>query len=232
MEIVLVLLLLQGLMGAFDTLYHHELTVALPRQASARLELAIHAVRALLYGVVFAGLAWLEWHGGWLLVLALLIGIEIALTLWDFVVEDGSRKLPASERVLHTVLAINGGALFGLLAVHAATHWWAAPTGLVVASHGWISIVLTLFAIGVAASGVRDGLAALRLNRQQAALQPNPFIGKHRRVLVTGGTGFIGEALVQQLLDAGHEVTLLVRDPLRAAYLFQGRARCIAAFEA
>ncbi|MDI9690551.1 NAD-dependent epimerase/dehydratase family protein, partial [Burkholderia cenocepacia] len=44
-------------------------------------------------------------------------------------------------------------------------------------------------------------------------------------VLVTGGTGFIGETLVNQLLDAGHTVTLLARDPLRAAYLFQGRVR-------
>lgn len=230
MEVVLALLLLQGLMGAFDTLYHHELTVALPRQASARLELAIHAVRALLYGVVFAGLAWLEWHGLWLLVLALLIGVEIGLTLWDFVIEDGSRKLPASERVLHTVLAINGGAVFGLLAVHAAQYWWPQPTALLPAQHGWIAWVLTLFAAGVALSGVRDGIAAWRLRQQDAV--PNPFEGAHRRVLVTGGTGFIGEALVRQLLDAGHEVTLLSRDPLRAAYLFQGRARCIASLDA
>jgi uncharacterized protein YbjT (DUF2867 family) len=32
------------------------------------------------------------------------------------------------------------------------------------------------------------------------------------RVLVTGATGFIGERLVTALLDAGHEVTALVRD--------------------
>jgi dihydroflavonol-4-reductase len=34
------------------------------------------------------------------------------------------------------------------------------------------------------------------------------------RVMVTGGTGFIGAHTVRALLDAGHEVRLLVRDPV------------------
>ena len=35
-------------------------------------------------------------------------------------------------------------------------------------------------------------------------------------VLVTGGTGFIGTALVQQLLATGHSVTVLSRKPTSA----------------
>jgi uncharacterized protein YbjT (DUF2867 family) len=35
------------------------------------------------------------------------------------------------------------------------------------------------------------------------------------RVLVTGGTGFVGGHSVAALLRAGHEVRLLVRDPAR-----------------
>ncbi|MBV4485976.1 TIGR01777 family oxidoreductase [Pseudomonas sp. SWRI153] len=58
--------------------------------------------------------------------------------------------------------------------------------------------------------------------------QSNPFTsGGYKRVLITGGTGFIGEALVNQLLDAGHSVSVLTRDPLSAANLFNGRVRCV-----
>lgn len=41
------------------------------------------------------------------------------------------------------------------------------------------------------------------------------------RVLVTGGTGFIGRASVAALLAAGHDVRVLARDPARAAALFR-----------
>ena len=57
LTISLLLLVAQGLLGGFDTLYHHELRAALPQQASAAPELRIHAVRSVLYGVLFGGLA-------------------------------------------------------------------------------------------------------------------------------------------------------------------------------
>jgi len=61
---------------------------------------------------------------------------------------------------------------------------------------------------------------------------PNPFAGTTApRVLVTGGTGFIGVTLVNQLLDAGHSVCVFARNPQRAAPLFKGRARCIGSLE-
>lgn len=222
---VLGLLLAQGLMGAIDTLYHHELTIALPRRPGARKELAIHSIRALLYGVVFGAIANIEFHGAWIVSISLLIATEVGLTLWDFVVEDNSRKLPTTERILHTLLAINGGALFGLYAWQ-LIQWFALPTALVAADFGWRGDVLSLMAIGVTLSGVRDGLAALRLGKGVTASNPFGHL-THRSVLVTGGTGFIGEALVKLLLDAGHDVTVWTRDPLRAAYLFNGRARCL-----
>ncbi|GGP21036.1 TIGR01777 family oxidoreductase [Silvimonas iriomotensis] len=37
-----------------------------------------------------------------------------------------------------------------------------------------------------------------------------------QRVLMTGGTGFIGRMLAQQLVQTGHSVTVLARDPFRA----------------
>ncbi|MFQ6558497.1 TIGR01777 family oxidoreductase [Pseudomonas sp. Lb2C1-1] len=219
------LLIAQAILGALDTLYHHELTVALPYRHSARLELSIHALRSCFYGILFLGMAHLAFEGTWAIVIALLFALEIGLTLWDFVVEDRSRKLPAIERIMHTVLAVNGGAFFALYGVQLA-QWASLPTGLSAIDLGWRGWLLTLFAIGVTASGIRDGLAALRM--QRAGKPANPFAGgAYKRVLVTGGTGFIGETLVNQLLDAGHTVSVLARDPLKAAYLFDGRARCL-----
>ena len=46
-------------------------------------------------------------------------------------------------------------------------------------------------------------------------------------VLVTGGTGFIGSALVHQLLATGHRVTVLSRKPASAQALFQGRVQAV-----
>lgn len=45
--------------------------------------------------------------------------------------------------------------------------------------------------------------------------------------LVTGGTGFIGGALVDRLLQAGWAVTLLVRDPARVHARHQGRVATV-----
>lgn len=222
---VLHLLVAQGVMGAFDTIYHHELRAALPKQLSAVFELRIHAVRALLYGVVFAGLAWFVWGGAWVLLLVVIIAIEVCLTLWDFLVEDQTRLLPKSERVLHTILAINGGATFGLFAFHAPS-WWAMPNELQFVSYGWQSIVISVFALGVTVSSIRDWLASLSLMRRRRDPKFS-FASEPQSVLITGGTGFIGQLLCRALLADGHAVTLLARDPIKAAYLYQGRVRCI-----
>lgn len=64
--VILNLLIVQGLMGAFDTVWHHELRCALPQQHNAAPELRLHAIRAVLYGVLFGGLAWFAWGGAWL----------------------------------------------------------------------------------------------------------------------------------------------------------------------
>ena len=44
-----------------------------------------------------------------------MLAVEVVITLMDFVEEDMSRKLPASERINHTLLAINYGAILVLL---------------------------------------------------------------------------------------------------------------------
>ncbi len=231
--LALQLMAAQGCLGAFDTLYHHELTEALPQRATARLELAIHSVRALIYSVLFVGLSAWAWHGAWALVLLAVFVVEIVLTLWDFVVEDRTRLLPATERVTHTVLAINGGAFITLLALN-TPDWLAQPTALAWQPFGLLSAFLAVCGVGVAVSGVRDGFASLRLGRRaDAAPAPEPvrFGDTQQNVLVTGATGFIGQQLVAALLADGHRVTVLTRQARQAAWLFNCRVRCIAAMD-
>ena len=218
------LMILQTLLGAFDTIYHHELVVALPQQVGARKELAIHSARALLYSLVFAGLAWFEWHGMLIFAVIGIVIIEVLLTLWDFVIEDQTRLLPASERITHTLLAINGGATFVLLAT-ALPDWYQQPTGLLLVDYGWRSWFLTAGAVGIAISGLRDGFAAWQVQRLDLALKLD--LGGHQRLLISGGTGFIGSALCRELLQQGHELTLLSRRPLAAVIQFAGRVSAV-----
>lgn len=226
LTLALDLLIIQAVLGAVDTIYHHELRAALPQQRSADLELRIHSIRSLLYGVAFLGLAWVQWGGVWVVALGTILLVEVVLTLWDFLVEDRSRLLPKSERVLHTVLALNAGVIFAFLGMHAPL-WWGLPSTLTLTYHGWQSIVLSAFALGVVLSGLRDGFASRALGRFAERRYGINFGRSAQHVLMTGGTGFIGQELCRALLAEGHTLTLLVRDPLKAAYLFEGRVRCI-----
>jgi uncharacterized protein (TIGR01777 family) len=231
--LALQLMALQGCLGAFDTLYHHELTEALPQHAGARTELRIHAVRALIYSGLFIGLSAWAWHGAWAWFLIFLFAVEIALTLWDFVVEDQTRLLPATERILHTVLAINGAAFITLLALD-LPGWMSRPTAFASLPHGLLSGFLAMCGVGVGLSGMRDAIAAYQLKRQQErekTMDSIHFCDTPKNVLVTGGTGFIGQMLVKALLADGQIVTVLTRNPKHAAWLFNGRVRCIGSMD-
>lgn len=219
------LLLAQIVLGAFDTLYHHEISEQLPYRPGAAPELRLHGARALLYAPIVAGLAAFEWHGWLTLIFVALFSGEIVLTLWDFIVEDRTRKLPPSERVTHALLAINGGAFFLALA-HALADWWRQPAEIMIANHGWRSWALGAACIGLVLSGLRDLHAArmlARLPRSAAA----DFGSRRLHVLVSGATGFIGRRLVWTLLDRGHAVTVYARDAARAWLLFERKVAVV-----
>ena len=164
MTAALCALVVLACMGAFDTIVYHEVVARLPWTPAAWSELRLHALRDFVYGVLFASLAWLQPHGWLVFVLALFLATEIAITLSDFIVEDHTRKLPAGERSMHAIMGITYG-IFVALLFPQAVMWAQAPTGITGASYGWLSWLLSAFALGVVSSGVRDAVAARALHR-------------------------------------------------------------------
>lgn len=63
--------------------------------------------------------------------------------------------------------------------------------------------------------------------RPSAASEQLAIIIKAMRVLVTGASGFAGSLLIPRLLQAGHEVVALARDPVRVALPEQGKVRVV-----
>ena len=115
-QLLWTLIAIQVFMGAFDTLVHHEGSERLAWRPSQKTELRLHGVRNLFYFGIFLCFAWLELHGIYAIIMSTILVAEIAITLWDFVEEDLTRKLPATERINHTLLALNYGAILALAA--------------------------------------------------------------------------------------------------------------------
>ena len=222
----LAILIGQGLLGALDNLIHHELQARLPARVSARWELTLHAAREAIYGLLFLALAWAEWHGVWAWLLAALLLVEIVITLADFLEEDVTRRLPPFERVLHTVLALSYGAFLAAFAP-VLLGWATAPTAIVGTSYGFLSWLLTLYAAGVLAWSLRNAVSVVGLYAAARQIAPEPPAATGDAVLVTGGTGFIGTALIDSLLAEGRRVILLTRDSLQARAQYGGRLTVI-----
>ena len=183
MTIALWLLAIQGVIGAFDTLYYHEWRARLPaRGRAAASELKLHAARDFFYAVLFATLPLIAWQGTWVLLLIAVIVAEIILTLTDFVVEIAVRKqlgdVYAGERVTHAIMGILYGAMVAHL-IPVLAEWRALPTMLAPASVEIPPLLrwgLVLMAGGVAMSGLRDLYAALELPHGSWPWKPQPQI--------------------------------------------------------
>jgi hypothetical protein len=165
---VLWLLGIQGVLGAFDTIYYHEWKARLTARGPGTYpELRLHATRDFVYAALFCSLPRLAFQGVWAAVLSGLLAAEIVITLKDFVVEDRTRRslggVYAGERVTHAVMGIIYGAMLASL-IPALIDWWARPTSitrLTPAAPRTLCWVLTLMGIGVFISGLRDLSAVL-----------------------------------------------------------------------
>ncbi len=217
MEALMILATVQAFFGAVDLALHHEMTERLTWKATAVTELRLHAVRNLLYTIIFLVLGWAEPHGLLALAFVGVLAIEITITLIDFVVEDRTRLLPESERILHTVLTVSFGAFLVMFAPFLIA-WADEPTDLVIVDRGAWTYVMTVFAAGVCLWGVRDCLRSFAVAHpgEPAGDLVAPYLSTPSRILITGGTGFIGRRLSEALIDAGHDVTVLTRDPRKA----------------
>lgn len=161
MTTALWLFFVQGVMGAFDTVYYHEWRARLPGGVPGTSpELRLHALRDFIYAWLFGTLPFVRYEGAYAWLLALLLAAEIFITLRDFVVEQDVRKplggVSSGERVTHAIMGIVfGAALANLLpqlwlarSMQTALKSWEAPAVL--------RTVMPLMAIGVFVSGVRD----------------------------------------------------------------------------
>jgi len=204
-------------MGGSDTLYHHEFSEKLAWRKSQSHELWLHAIRNVFYAVIFFGLGTLKPGGIWAYVIILGLATEFLITLWDFVEEDLTRKLPASERLLHTVLTANYGIVLALL-VPVLWGWRHNETGLNWTWYGIWSVLMIFAAIGVFILGLRDFHASHRLKRLRSrpAAELIAQLDCPKTVLITGGTGFIGRRLIAALQADGHRVTVLTRNATTA----------------
>ena len=162
------LLALQGIIGAFDTIYYHEWKARLPALGKkASKELCLHAARDVLYAILFIGLALGQWQGLWAAVLLIVLAAEIVFTLWDFVVEIAVRKplgdVYAGERVTHAVMGILYGAMLVFL-LSTLRAWWQLPTAITTSeTPEFLKWSLIIMGLGVFLSGVRDIMASMEI---------------------------------------------------------------------
>ena len=147
------LIAVQLVLGLFDIVYHHEMMERLAWRTSQRRELKLHGARNLAYAVLFLGLGLFELKGVWAMLVIAVLAAEIIITLIDFVEEDLSRKLPASERITHTLLAINYGAILTLL-VPVLVGWASQRTAIAPVWHGIGSVL---------AQPTRTGTSSVRM---------------------------------------------------------------------
>jgi hypothetical protein len=153
------ILIAQGVVGGWDTIYNHEWIERLPQRPSARVEIGVHSLRELNYACLFAGLAWFEWHGATAWIVIAMVALEVVVTCLDEFIDNATRILAPNERILHLLLAMNLGVI-ALLVVVLAADWMPRPSALTASglAPAWRWLISAL-AIASLAWAVRDAFA-------------------------------------------------------------------------
>ncbi len=127
------LLLLIGLLGAFDVFVFHRRQARLVERKAARREAWLHVARGIVYTLQFALVPNVRFAGAWYAAFVALFVLDAAIAVADVLAEPASRRevggLPRGEYLAHIVLSVMVGAM--LMSLGRATLGWAsAPTGL------------------------------------------------------------------------------------------------------
>ena len=171
MEIPTYLLFALGWLGAADVTLFHSVAHGIRSHPDSVGELVTHSLRGPTYAALFVLIPNFEMHGLFACGLMGLFVIDVGISVWDFSLEQNSRRflggLPAGEYVLHMLMAMVFGALMVTVPCFAA-HWFTAPTRLVYAPTAVpdaIRLIMFVMAILVLISGIQDAAAALRMAR-------------------------------------------------------------------
>ena len=109
MEIPTYLLFTLGWLGAADIALFHSVAHGIRTHPDSVGELVTHSLRGPTYAALFVLIPNLEMHGLFAWALMGLFIVDVGISIWDFSLEQGSRRflggLPGGEYVLHMLMA-------------------------------------------------------------------------------------------------------------------------------
>jgi hypothetical protein len=181
------LLLVMGLLGAFDVVYFHIYRCRLHLRPESQREVLWHTVRHLVYALQFLWVPHLRFHGAALLGLIALYAADVFVAWADVWEEKNSREsqggLPRGEYLMHVVLSL----LAGLYLMSTFQAVWPdrllptaihlAPPAVPAALRAW----MTLMGVVALAAFAHDLRGWFSRRRSGAATAPEPL---KRRVVV------------------------------------------------
>src|SRR5690349_10361499 len=159
MEIPTYILFLLGCLGAMDIALFHSVAHGIRSHTGSVGELITHSLRGPTYATLFLLVPNFELHGLFAWGLMALFVFDLGISIWDFSLEQDSRRLlgglPSGEYVLHMLMAIIFGAL--VTSILCLEHnWFSAPTDLVWTITGApvvLRLTLSIMALAVLGSG-------------------------------------------------------------------------------
>jgi hypothetical protein len=177
METATYLLFLLGILGAVDIAIFHSIAHGIRSRPDSVMELFTHSLRGPTYATLFVIIPNFRMQGAFAWVLIAIFVIDLGISIWDFWLEQGSRRflggLPSGEYVLHTISAMLFGALVTSVMFEIGT-LLKGNTGFVYspANVPWLlRAVMLIMAALVLVSGMQEAFAALRL---KGAKKRNP----------------------------------------------------------